>query len=461
MTIQQAANLLGARKISSVELTRQSLDSIHRTQPVLNAYLTILDEQAMARAGEMDAERAAGRVRGPLHGIPVAVKDVFCTKGVRTTLGTKFFADHVPAIDAAVVEKLDAAGAINCGKTHMHEFAYGVTSNNPHYGPVRNPWNTDCIPGGSSGGSGATTGARSVFMAMGSDTGGSIRIPAAFCGSVGIKPTTGRVSRYGVMPLDFTLDHMGPLACSVRDAAICLQAIAGHDVRDDSSARVPVPEMVPGQSVSLAGVRVGLPENFYFECVDPEVATAVRALVPVLEAAGAAVVPVRVPDIAAVNAIGRVILLSEASACLQRFLGARDKFGADVLALLDQGRLLPATDYVNAQRLRRVFQQEWARIWHHADCVLTPCSPIPAPPIGDSEVDIAGEKEDTRLASTRFVRGINVLGLPALAMPCGLTSGRMPISAQIIGPPFREPLVFQVGAAIEDSTSFHLAKPPL
>lgn len=461
MTIQQGANLQGAKKISAAELTRTALDSIRRLEPKLNAYITILDERAMETAERLDAERARGVVRGPLHGIPVALKDVYCTKGIRTTVGSALFKDHVPDIDSAVGEKLEAAGAVIVGKTGMHELAYGVTSNNPHFGTIRNPWNLDCIPGGSSGGSGATVGARSVFMAMGSDTGGSIRIPAAYCGCVGIKPTTGRASRYGVMPLDFTLDHMGPLAGSVRDAAICMQAISGFDPRDDSSARVPVPEMVPATNVSLAGVRVGLPENFYFERVDPEVSRAVEALVPVLQGAGAEVVPVRVPDIAAINATGRVILMSEASACMSRYLGDRSKFGADIMALFDQGRLIAATDYVNAQRLRRVFQREWADLLTKVDCVLTPCAPIGAPKIGELEVEIAGQKEDTRLATTRFVRAINVLSLPALALPCGLTSARMPISAQLIGRPFDEPLLFRVGAAIEDTTDFHRAKPDL
>ncbi len=461
MTIRQAANLQGARKISSVELTRTALESIHRLEPRLNAYMTILDEAALARATALDKERDAGTVRGPLHGVPVAVKDVFRMKGVRTAVGSKIFANHVPDYDAAVVEKLEEAGAVIVGKTQMHELAYGVTSNNPHYGPVRNPWNTDCIPGGSSGGSGATVGARSVAMAMGSDTGGSIRIPAAYCGCVGIKPSTGRASRYGVMPLDFTLDHMGPIAGSVRDAAVCMEAISGFDPRDDSSARVPVPAMTPDANVTLEGLRIGLPENFYFDRVDPEVAAAVRALIPVLESAGARVVPVRVPDIASINAVSRVILMSEASACMSRFLGDRSQFGADILAMFDQGRLLAATDYINAQRLRRVFQREWAALWDHADCVMTPAAPITAPPIGATEVEIAGEKEDTRLASTRFVRAINLLSLPALTMPCGLSSRNMPVSVQFIGQPFDEPLLFRVGAAVEDRTDFHLAKPPL
>src|SRR5581483_2158013 len=268
------------------------------------------------------------------------------------------------------VEKLAAAGAVLIGKTGLHELAYGVTSNNPHYGPIRNPWNQDCVPGGSSGGSGAAVAAGMVFMATGSDTGGSIRIPASFCGTVGLKPTFGRVSRYGVLPLDFSLDHMGPLTRSVRDAAIVLKAIAGYDSRDDTSSRRPVPEYLPEPEPSLSGVRVGVPENFYFDRLDPEVEQAVRGMVRQTESLGAVLVPVRVPDIAAINVVARVILLAEAAAVMEPHLSRRDRFGTDVLSLLDQGRLLPATDYINAQRLRRSMQKQFRAVFERVDCLL-------------------------------------------------------------------------------------------
>jgi aspartyl-tRNA(Asn)/glutamyl-tRNA(Gln) amidotransferase subunit A len=450
MTILEAARLQSEGKLSSMDLTRRSLDRIHSKNAELNAFVTVLDEAALARAAQLDGERAQGRVRGPLHGIPVAVKDVFCTKGVRTMCGSKLFASHVPGHDAAVVERLNEAGAVIVGKTAMHELAYGVTSNNPHFGAVRNPWDTSRIPGGSSGGSGSAVGAGLVFMAMGSDTGGSIRIPAAFCGTAGIKPTTGRVSRFGVMPLDYTLDHMGPLTMTVRDAAACLQALAGPDPRDDSSSQAPVDDYLAACDRDIRGLRVGLPENFYFDRVFPEIETAVRRLAAKAESLGAIVTPVEVPDIAAINAIGRVILLSEASATFESHLWDRSQFGADVLALLDQGRLIAATDYVNAQRLRRVFQAEFARLWDSVDCVLTPTTPNLPALIGEAEVDVGGVKEDTRLASTRFVRGINVLGLPAVAIPCGLSASRLPMSAQIIGRAFDEATVFRAGAALEE-----------
>jgi aspartyl-tRNA(Asn)/glutamyl-tRNA(Gln) amidotransferase subunit A len=448
MTILEGLRLQAQGKVSSAELVRESLAAIAKEKHRLNAFLTVMEESALARARQMDAERARGEVR-PLHGIPVAVKDVFCTKGVPTTCGSLLFANHVPDHDAAVVEKLEAAGAVIVGKTGMHELAYGVTSNNPHFGAVRNPRNTECVPGGSSGGSGAAVGAGLVPMATGSDTGGSIRIPAAFCGTVGLKPSTGRVSRYGVMPLDFTLDHMGPLTTTVRDAAACLQVMAGFDSRDDSSSRVPVDSYMPPEEPSLAGLRVGVPLNYYFERVHPEIERAVRGVITRAKEAGARLVDVRVPDIQALNVVSRVVLLAEASSVMARFLADRSRIGPDVLALLDQGRLIAATDYINAQRLRRLFQREFARLFEQIDCLITATAPNLAPRIGQNEIELGGIMEDTRLATTRFVRGINMIGYPALAIPCGLSSDRLPMSAQIIGRPFEEALVLRAGAALE------------
>ena len=451
MTIHEVIPDLSAGWVSSEELTRAALASIDRLNPQLNAFLTVTADAALARARQVDEEIAAGRYLGPLHGIPVALKDVFCTRGIRTTCGSTLFADYVPDHDSAVAERLAAAGAVLVGKLNMHELAYGITSNNPHFGAVRNPWNTECVPGGSSGGSGAAVASGMVFAAMGTDTGGSIRIPAAFCGTVGLKPTFGRVSRYGVLPLDFSLDHMGPLTRSVRDAAVVLEAIAGYDPRDDTSSRRPVEPYVPEQGCSIHGLRIGVPQNFYGERVEPGVASVIAAALQRAESLGAVLVPVRVPDIAAINAIGRVILLAEASALMEPHLDRRGRFGADVLALFDQGRLLPAADYINAQRLRRLAQREFRKVWDGVECLFVPTTPNTAPAIGQTTVAFDGETEDVRLASTRFVRGINVLGLPALSIPCGVDARGLPIGLQIVGPEFAEALLLRAGAALEDS----------
>jgi len=451
VTIREAAESLRSRQVSSVELTTVALSRIERLNANLNAFITVTGDQAMDQARRADRELAAGQIRGPLHGVPVALKDLFYTRGVRTTAGSRVYENFVPDHDAAVAEMLDAAGAVPMGKLNMHELAYGITSANPHFGPVRNSWDTQRSPGGSSGGSGAAVAAGMVFMAMGSDTGGSIRIPAAFCGTVGLKPTFGRVSRYGSFPLSWTLDHMGPLTCSVRDAGLTLNAIAGRDSRDPTSSSRPVVDFVPDEECSIRGMRIGFPENFYFERLDPDVESAVRGAIARAGSLGAIVKPVRLPDIAALNAVSRIILLAEASAALTPHLERRELFGSDVLSLLDQGRLIPAVDYVNAQRMRRVMRREFDRVWSEVDCFIAPATPAPAPRIGDTTVRLGGQDEDVRLAATRLVRGINALGLPALAMPCGLTGEGLPAGLQIVGPAFEEALLLKVGAALEDN----------
>jgi aspartyl-tRNA(Asn)/glutamyl-tRNA(Gln) amidotransferase subunit A len=437
MNIREAAAKLRAREVSSVELAQESLRRIHAEQGRLNAFITITEELALAQAARADDELVRGIDRGPLHGIPYALKDVFATRGIRTTVGSKIFFNHVPDHDSAVFEKLTEAGAVLMGKTGLQEFAYGITCNNPHFGAIRNPHDPERIPGGSSGGSGVAVAAGMVFFAMGSDTGGSIRIPAAFCGCVGLKPTSGRVSRRGVMPLDFSLDHMGPLTRTAADAGLVLNAIAGFDAGDDTSSRRPVVDYAGPYSESLAGVRIGVPSNFYNERVAPEVALAYVRALGEAEFAGARLVLLRVPDPAEINAVSRMILLSEASAVLEPYLHRRGDFGADVMALLDQGRLLSATDYINAQRLRRLYQHEWGKVWNEVDFALTPAAPIVAPKIGQITVEIEGVAEDVRLAATRFVRAINVIGLPAISVPLD-TEGGLPIGLQILGKPFGE-----------------------
>jgi aspartyl-tRNA(Asn)/glutamyl-tRNA(Gln) amidotransferase subunit A len=458
VTLLETAAALRRREISSAELTASALERIERLNPSTNAIQTVMAEAARERAKQADQELARGEGRGPLHGIPVAVKDLFYTKGVRTTGGSRLFEDYVPDHDSTVVEWLCEGGAVLVSKTGMHELAYGITSSNPHFGVIRNPWDRDRIPGGSSGGSGAAVAAGIVSMAMGSDTGGSIRIPAAFCGVVGLKPTYGRVSRYGAMPLAFSLDHMGPLTRSVRDAGAVLNVIAGYDPRDETSSRRPVENYVPDIEPSIRGLRIGLPENFYFDRLDPDVEAAVRAALQEVASRGAEIVPLRVPDIAAINTVARVILLAEASALLEPHLEQRDLFGADVLALLDQGRLLPATDYINAQRLRTAFAREFAALWSRVDCLFTPTTPIAAPRIGETTVAVTGQDEDVRLAATRLVRAINPLGLPAVSIPCGVSRRGLPIGLQIVGQPFAEALILRVAQALLPS---EVRVPPL
>jgi aspartyl-tRNA(Asn)/glutamyl-tRNA(Gln) amidotransferase subunit A len=442
MTILQSAEALRTKKVSSLELTNEALERIARDNQRLNAFITVDAECARARASAMDAELSHGIDRGPLHGIPFAHKDLVYTKGMRTTGGSRILAGFVPDHDADIAINLNNAGAVLVGKTNLHEFAYGITSTNPHFGAVRNPWDTERIPGGSSGGSGAAVAAGVLALATGTDTGGSIRIPASFCGVTGLKPTFGLISKRGVMPLGWTMDHMGPITKTVRDAAVSFHAMAGLAAG-----------YVPPNDVDIRGLRIGLPVNYYFDKLDLEVAESVRAAVQTAAALGARIIDVKVPDVDALNVIGRVLLLAEATSVhRENLLHRRAEIGADVRILLDQGRLIRASDYVDAQRLRRIYIRTFSKLWSAVDCIFTPATPTPAPKIGEMTMKVGGADEDVRLATTRLVRAINVLGIPALSIPCGFTKSGLPIGLQILGAPRAEDMILRIGAAIEDAT---------
>lgn len=449
MTILESAEALRANKVSSLELTNETLENIARENPRLNAFITVTADAARARASALDAELSHGIDRGPLHGIPIAHKDLVYTKGVRTTGGSKILKDFVPDHDADIAMNLDRAGAVMVGKTNLHEFAYGITSTNPHFGAVLNPWDTDRIPGGSSGGSGAAVAAGILAMATGTDTGGSIRIPASFCGITGLKPTFGLIGKRGVMPLGWTMDHMGPMTKTVRDAAVSFYAMSGVATG-----------YVPPKHVDIKGLRIGLPANYYFDALDLEVSESVRKAVQTAAALGARIVDIQVPDINALNVIGRVLLLAEATSVhREHLLNRRADIGADVVTLLDQGRLIRGSDYVDAQRLRRIYCREFSKLWADVDCIFTPTTPTPAPTIGQMTMKVGSTEEDVRLATTRLMRAINVLGIPALSIPCGFTNAGLPIGLQILGAPRAEDTLLRVGAAIEDATGAIARRP--
>jgi aspartyl-tRNA(Asn)/glutamyl-tRNA(Gln) amidotransferase subunit A len=447
VTILEARQALRSKSVSCLELTEHCLDHIAKLNPRLNAFITVTEESAREQARILDRELANGQDRGPLHGIPIAHKDLISTKDVRTTSGSKLFRDQVPRADAPIVEKLAAGGAVMLGKTGLHELAYGITSDNPHFGTIRNPRDPARTPGGSSGGTGVAVATDMTFFATGTDTGGSIRIPASFCGVVGLKPTYGLIDRSGIQPLGLSLDHVGPLTRTVADAGVAFQAML-----DDGARLRPAPP-------SCQYIRIGLPENFYFTHISSEVSDRVHQAAQAAERMGARVTQVKVPDIDALNDVGRIILLAEASALYQPYFSRREDFGADVLALLDQGRLVPATDYVNAQRIRKMLLGEFSALFSTIDCLLTPTTPITAPLIGQKQVEIDGEVLDTRLTTTRLVRGINVLGFPALSMPCGNSAQGLPIGLQLIGRPFEEYLLLALGDALEVGQALSPANP--
>lgn len=435
MTISEMGCLLRAGKISCVELLEQTLADIKK-RDVFRSFITMTPDSARQQASERDRELATGLDRGPFHGIPTAYKDLFYTKGVRTTGGSLLYRDFFPEYDAAVVSLLEEAGAVSLGKTNLHELAYGITSKNPHYGFVLNPHDTSRIPGGSSGGSAALVGAGLLPVALGTDTGGSIRIPASFCGVVGLKPTYGRVSRHGVLPLAFSLDHVGPIGATVEDCALTMNAMAG-----------PTNFNLP-PAANLQGVRVGVPNNFFFDRVDDQVGRAVKRAIAEMETLGAALFEVQIPDLNEVNAAARVVQLSETAALYADQTDA-SLFGPDVWPLLQQGKLVAAHEYVNAQRLRTLFRRDFDALWRKIDVLAAPTTPIAAPRVEETTVKIGATEEDTRIACTRLVRAMNYLGEPALSMPCGKTTGGLPIGLQLIGAPFSEPALLRIARTLE------------
>ncbi|MBI4482941.1 MAG: Asp-tRNA(Asn)/Glu-tRNA(Gln) amidotransferase subunit GatA, partial [Acidobacteria bacterium] len=426
-TLSELGDLLRTRAVSPTEAVRATLDRITELNGTLNAYITVLADQAEAQAREAEREIRSGRYRGPLHGVPISVKDLFHIPGARTTCGSKILQDFVPTEVATAVQRLRSAGAVLVGKTNLHEFAFGVTNINPVFGTVRNPWDLDRIAGGSSGGSAAAVSAALCSASLGTDTGGSIRIPSALCGIVGLKPTYGRVSRHGVVPLSWSLDHVGPMTRSVKDAALMLGVIAGRDGKDPSSARAPVPDFASSLPDHLRGIRLGIPREYFFDQVDAEVLEAVRRACRLLEESGATSREVSIPRM---DSIPSMYLITYAEAASYHEKNLRERpgdYGADVRGHLEFGSTLLATDYLKAQRLRNLFRRELKAVFETVDALLTPTVPVPAPRSDQSTVTIGNVEEDVRSALLRFTRPFNLAGVPALSVPCGWTRSGLPI----------------------------------
>ncbi len=445
LSIEDAAQLIASKQISPVELAEALLARIERLNPKLNAYITVTAEQAIAEARVAEREMAAGNHRGPLHGIPIAHKDLFDTKGVRTTAGTKIFADRIPDADASVVEKLREAGATGLGKLGMHEAAYGTTSDNAHFGTIRNPWNVEHVPGGSSGGSGAAVTAGLAFAATGSDTGGSIRIPAAACGCVGLMPTYGRVSLRGAVPLSWTLDHAGPLTRTVRDAAIVLQAIAGHDPLDPATANMPVPDYLDGIERGAKGLRIGVPKRHFWKKLEPGIEALARKAVSDLEAAGASVREVDFTPIRKYQAAFLTVMLAEASAYhAPTFPSRREDYSGQVARLLDAGLDLLAVDYVASMRVLQEARGGGAdALLDGVDVLGTPTMPCAAPTI------VAARERDPGGYMASLTSPFDLTGQPAIAVPCGLTAGGLPASVSFVARRWDERALLRAARAYE------------
>ena len=462
LSIADAAELVAGRELSPVEIVDAHLRRIDGTDGALNSFITLLRDESMAAAREAERAIASGGYIGPLHGLPIGLKDLYYTKGVRTTMGSKIMGEFVPDADAAVTERFHAAGAILIGKLQMHEFALGATSENPHYGPAHNPWDTGRMTGGSSGGSGSAVASGQCMGALGSDTGGSVRIPASLCGIVGLKPTFGRISRYGVYPLSWSFDTVGPMTRTVRDAALILNAIAGHDSRDLSSSRRPTEDFDERLEDGISGVRIGIPKEYFFEKTEPQVTDAVREAASVLEDLGASVDEVSIPVLEHSQTISTPISQAEASQIHTEHL--RDRaldIGADVRGRLYQGALIPATDYIKAQRARTVYNARMAEAFQRFDALIAPTCPVGAPELGERTVQVGDVAEPTLALLSRLTRPFNVSGVPTVSLPCGFTSYGVPIGLQIAGRPFEDAAVLRIAHAYEQATEWHKRRPPI
>lgn len=439
-TLAELAAKLRRREVSSVELTEQALARIQERDPVVNAFQVVLVEEALAAARQADRERAAGQDRGPLHGIPIAVKDLLAMAGTATTAGSKILAGWRTDFDAAAVERLREAGAVIVGKTRLSEFAYSGASNNAHYGPTRNPWNLDHDTGGSSSGSAAAVADGMAVAALGSDTGGSIRIPAAFCGLVGLKPTFGRVSLHGAIPLAWSLDHLGPMTRSVADAAILFQILARLDPRDSRTRPVPVADVEAALPGSVEGLRVGvLRDDGSGEPLGtPEALDAWRAGLAALERAGAVLVELDLPELSRLRVLNTALIALEAVAFHVPWLRERlEDYGEFArLRLLTSFAYGPA-DFVRAQQLRQELRRRCEQIFERVDLLSTPTAPYGAPALGDPA------------RNSWFTAPFNALGWPAITVPVGLTAERLPLGLQLAGRPWDEATVLRAAAAVE------------
>ena len=452
-SIEEVARLYRKRKLSPVDVTKLMLARIEQLNPKLNAYITVTAEQALAQAKKSEAElfaprgRKNHRDRGPLHGIPISLKDNIYTKDIRTTAGSKILKDFFPLHDAVVWAKLKEAGAILLGKTNLHEFAYGVTTNNPHYGPARNPWDLARIPGGSSGGSAAAIAAGLCYGSIGTDTGGSIRIPASLCGTVGVKPGIGRVSAEGVVPLSPRLDFVGPLARTVADAALLLDPIFVRGKKEPSLALPPKSSARP-----LHKLRLGLPKDFFFDLISDDVYIVFQDAIRKFQKEGATIKGISIPGLSETEEAGNHIAWPEATHYHQQagwFPAHSADYSEDVRARLEMGTKVTAIAYLRALETRDKFIQHFHAAMADVDAVVLPTTPIAAPPIGEESTRIGKEIHPTRALLLRLNRPANLAGIPALSIPCGLTAAGLPVGLQLIGAVTDELLLLHIAQAAQ------------
>lgn len=457
-SISELAPLIRDKRVSPVEVVESAIKSIREHNDQVNAFISITMEQARKAAKEAEKEIMNGEYRGALHGIPIALKDNLFVKNEVTTMGSKIHANYIPGYDATVVRKLRNSGAIFMGKVHMSEYARGSTNFNEHYGPCRNPWNHEKISGGSSGGASAAVSANMVFASIGTDTGGSVRIPSALCGTVGLKPTYGRVSKYGCFPLAWSLDHVGPITKTVKDSALLLEVIAGYDENDPDSSKEMADHYTEALSRDIENMVIGVNESYFFSDVDPDVEKFVRQGIDRLESFGAQIEHVEIPHLEEVLYAGTITSLAEASTVhFNHLREAPDMIGKEVRATFQLGEMVAAVDYLQAQRIRHKVNKKMSELFRKIDILITPTVPFVAPTIGDEDIILNNKSLDIVTHLTRFTRLFNVTGLPAITVPCGMSQG-LPVGIQLVGPAFEEGRVLNVAHKLEQSHSLELKR---
>jgi len=462
MSLTAVAKAIAEKRLSSREVTQSCLDRIAKWNSKLNAFMAIEADEALEAADSADAALAKGGPKGALHGVPLAHKDMYYDKGKIVTCGSKIRRDFVATTTSTALQRLKDAGTVRLGSLQMVEFAFGPTGHNPHYGAVRNPWNTDHITGGSSSGSGSAVAARLTFAALGSDTGGSIRMPAHFCGVTGLKTTVGRVSRAGAMPLSWSLDTVGPLAQTVEDCALLTGLMAGADPEDPTASDSPVPDYMAATKQPIKGLKIGVPAAYYVDDLDAEVARVLDETLAVLKKEGCEIVKVELPDQRQLQAACQIVLATEAASLHKRWMIERPQdYGAQVLMRLQNGLAIPAVSYLEAMRWRGPALAAYLAAVEGTDAVIAPVAPMPAVTIAESDVGNSSEAEAVIQRITRFTRPINYLGLPSLSIPSGFTKSGLPVGMQIIGRSFDEAMLIRIGAAFQRATDYHQKVPKL
>ena len=456
------APLIRSKEVSPVEVVEAHLARIDALEPTLNSFITVLPDQALAAARQAEREIGEGKYRGPLHGVPLGLKDLYYTKGVRNTSGSRLFDDFIPDDDCTIAARFREAGTILLGKLNMHQLAYGPSGENPDYGHMHNPWNPDLITGGSSGGSGSAAAVGQCTLTMGTDTGGSVRIPSALCGLAGLKPTYGRLSRHGIGVLCWSLDHPGPMTRTVEDCVLAMNAIAGYDPKDPASADVPVPDYTRALTGDVRGLRIGVPKEYFEVPVDPQVERAVRRAIEVLTELGASVTEVSWPMYHESGPISTTILMAEAAACHANLVRASGpRLDPAVRIRLEAGMFIPATDYIQAQQARTLFTRQSLSLLNEVDLLAGPMEPMTAYRIGETRVQVGDVEMGYIPALTQYTRPFNLNGFPAITVPCGYSDDGLPIGLQLGGKPFDEETVLQAAHAYEQATDWHTRRPPL